>query len=123
MKQQVSFDTFYDAFRAYGRLDKEDGRGGNFTHAGLRVLFDYLENLEVDTGEEMELDVVALCCEFFEESPEDIAKSYSLEGEWEEASAAAEDKVGAAEKFSEALSEHTSVCGVTLDGKIVYAQF
>lgn len=31
-------------------------------------MFDYLEEYEKDTGEEIELDVVALCCDFAEYS-------------------------------------------------------
>lgn len=59
MKQTVQEHDFLDAFRAYGRADQ-------FTRAGLIALFDYLEELEADTGEELELDVVALCCDFSE---------------------------------------------------------
>ena len=40
----------------------------NFTYEGKRALFDYLENLEEDTGTEIELDTIALCCEYSEYS-------------------------------------------------------
>lgn len=125
MKQQVNFSMFVDAFRGMGRMDREDGKGGNFTYDGLRVLFDYLEALEQGTGEEMELDVIALCCEYSEDDPEYIAASYKdLSPEWDRCLA---DNEGAAlsavDDFVEVLSEHTSVCGVTPDGKIVYQQF
>ena len=69
MKENVNFGRFVDAFR----IRKE-----NFSHKGLRALFDYLEQCEEDTGEEMELDVIGLCCEYAEyESLEDIQKDYS----------------------------------------------
>ena len=32
----------------------------------IRALFEYLVSLEEDTGEEMELDVIGICCEFYE---------------------------------------------------------
>lgn len=59
MKQTINFYDFSEAFR-------KAGRGDQFTYQGQRALFDYLEGYEEDTGEEIELDVVALCCEFSE---------------------------------------------------------
>lgn len=38
----------------------------NWSWAGARALAEYLEQLEEDTGEEMELDVVAIRCDFSE---------------------------------------------------------
>ncbi|MFA5053839.1 MAG: hypothetical protein WC565_07260 [Parcubacteria group bacterium] len=59
MKQTVQEHDFLDAFRQYGRADQ-------FTRAGLIALFDYLEEYEKDAGEELELDVIALCCDWSE---------------------------------------------------------
>ena len=50
---------FRDAFNKMGR-------GEQFSHFGLIALFDYLEMLEDDIGEPIELDVIALCCEYSE---------------------------------------------------------
>jgi hypothetical protein len=50
----------YDFIRAFEGLD----RVGNFGYDGLDKLFGYLEQLEDDTGEELELDVIGLCCGF-----------------------------------------------------------
>ena len=41
-------------------------RPDNFTHEGCKALFAYLEELEWDTGEEMEFDPIAFCCEYSE---------------------------------------------------------
>ena len=69
MNQQVGFSQFCDAF--------SDTYKGNFTYAGKRALFDYLEGLEEDTGEEIVLDTVALCCEYSEhDSAWDAMKEY-----------------------------------------------
>lgn len=57
MKQTVNFSMFCDAF---------SNQGGRFTYNGLEAIYDYLENLEEETGEEMELDVVALRCDYSE---------------------------------------------------------
>ena len=42
------------------------GRGKQFSHEGLLALYDYLEILGDDIGQEIELDVIALCCEYVE---------------------------------------------------------
>ena len=71
MKTTVYFSEFCDYFR--------DIRPDNFSYQGLRVLFDYLEEIENSCGEESELDVIGLCCEFSEESWETIASDHSIE--------------------------------------------
>lgn len=43
-----------------------DIRPGNFSYDGLVALFDYLEEIEDNCGEEMEFDPIALCCDFTE---------------------------------------------------------
>lgn len=59
MKTTVSLYEFREAFRRCDRLE-------NFCYEGLEALFDHLENYEQDCGEEIELDVISLCCEFSE---------------------------------------------------------
>jgi hypothetical protein len=61
MKQNVTKSEFNDAFIAYGR-------GDQFTYRGRAALYDYLTELEADIGQEIELDVVALCCDYSEHS-------------------------------------------------------
>ena len=72
MKTTVSKSDFRDAFRAMGRTDQ-------FSYEGLGVLFDYLESYEEDTGEEVELDVIALCCDYYEDTWESIAENYGID--------------------------------------------
>lgn len=38
----------------------------NFSWEGLAALFDYLEEYEASTGETVEFDPIALCCEYSE---------------------------------------------------------
>mgnify|MGYP003125850318 FL=1 len=38
----------------------------DFSYEGLKALYDYLEEYEEDTGEQIELDVIAICCEYTE---------------------------------------------------------
>ena len=67
--QEVNFSSFCDAFF---RMSQED----NFSYAGKQALFDYLEEMSEDTGENYELDIIALCCEWQELTPEEIVKQY-----------------------------------------------
>jgi hypothetical protein len=75
MKRTISKSEFRDAFYNMGR-------GEQFSYEGLGALFDYLEDLEQDTREEMELDVIAICCEFAEYGTlEELAEEYDIEGD------------------------------------------
>jgi len=71
----------YDFSTAFHKM----GRGEQFTYQGLKALYNYLEELGDDIGEPIELDVIALCCEFAEydsirEFQEDYGNDYkSLE--------------------------------------------
>jgi len=74
MKQSINEYQFRDAFHKMGR-------GEQFSYAGLSALYDYLEQLGDDIGEEIELDVIALCCEYAEydslaEFREDYGEDY-----------------------------------------------
>ena len=59
MKQNVTEQMYLDAFRNYNRYD-------NFSYYGHIALYNYLTELEDDIGEEQELGVIAICCEFTE---------------------------------------------------------
>ena len=75
MKQSINEYQFRDAFHKMGRDEQ-------FSYAGLSALYDYLEQLGDDIGEEIELDVIALCCEYAEydslaEFREDYGEDYN----------------------------------------------
>lgn len=57
MYQQVNFNEFHDAF-------KSSQYGSSYSYDGLRALFDYLTDVEDETGVDIELDVVAIASEF-----------------------------------------------------------
>jgi len=59
MKTIITVHSFVDAFRAYGRESQ-------FSYHALRALFEHLERVEDDTDTELELDPIALCCEWAE---------------------------------------------------------
>jgi len=58
MKQSINM---YDFERAFKNFERD-----NFSYDGLKALFEYLEEYEEGTGEEVELDVIALCCDYME---------------------------------------------------------
>lgn len=70
MKQTVTFYTFTDAFRI---------RPENFSYEALQALWEHLKEWEEDTGEELELDPIAFCCDFAEDTAQDIAQNYGID--------------------------------------------
>ena len=58
MIQTINEYQFADAFKRI--------RPDNFSYDGLKALYEYLEDYEDSTGEQIELDVIALCCEYNE---------------------------------------------------------
>jgi hypothetical protein len=58
----------------------EEHRPNNFSYEGLTQLFEYLEEYEDSTGEQIEFDPIALCCEYTEwEDLEEFWKNYDKE--------------------------------------------
>ena len=52
-------------------------RPDNFSYAGLDAMFDYFEEYEDATGEQIELDVIGICCDFSEYANiEEVAEDY-----------------------------------------------
>lgn len=74
MKQTIGFCQFTDAFRDHGRQDQ-------FTYEAKKVLFDYYGQLEEDIGEEIKLDVIAICCEWSEYETQELINAYGDEGQ------------------------------------------
>jgi hypothetical protein len=64
-----------DTITAYQFSDEMIEQG--FSYEGATALFEYFEQYEQDTGEEMEFDPVAIRCDFDEyESLEEIKENY-----------------------------------------------
>ena len=78
MKTTVNSHQFVEAFRACGRESQ-------FSRAALFALFEYLEEYENSTGEEIELDPIGICCEWAEySSAREAASEYGFEAEDDE---------------------------------------
>lgn len=71
MKRTVTLQDFRNEFEAHNREE-------SFSYNGLGALYDYLIMLEKDSDMELELDVIALCCEFTEyEDINEIKSNYT----------------------------------------------
>lgn len=74
---KVNESMFHDAFYHMGR-------GKQFSYEALNELFRYYEETEDATGEQMELDVIAICCEWSEHDTESMIAAYGYLVEREE---------------------------------------
>ena len=107
----------YEFCEAFANAERKE----NFSYEALELLFNYFEQYEESTGEEIELDVIAICCEYNEDTVEDIAKNYSID--LSDANPEDEDYEDQCRQIVfDYLSDHTSVVGETSDG-FVYACF
>jgi hypothetical protein len=71
IKETVNESHFIDAFK------QSDTYKNNFSYHGLKALYEYLEQLSEDIGEDIELDVVAICCDYREyDSALECARDY-----------------------------------------------
>ena len=91
-------NDFINEFKAYNRM-------GNFSLDGLCILFKSLEQLATDCEMHIEMDAIALCCEYNEDDLYSIVSNYDLDV----TDLASEDLV--AEFVEEYLQENTLVCG------------
>jgi hypothetical protein len=106
MIQTINLSDFRAAFHSMGRKDQ-------FSYEGLGLLFDYLEDFD---GGGYELDVIALCCEYSEETVEQIADSYGLELPPDESE---EEHQAAVRAYLEA---HTSIVA-EVNGRFLFVNF
>jgi hypothetical protein len=109
MKTTINLHQFRDAFKRMGRTTQ-------FSYEGLEVLFNGLEEYEEDTGEEMDFDVIALCCDFSEMTVEEIQRQYKVEHD-------VEDEADLQKCVEEFLDQNTWVLGQTEAGSFIFRQF
>lgn len=80
--QNIDESIFVSVFDEWNRSE-------NFSVCARRALFAYLDELSDDTGEDIQLDVIALCCEWAEyptviEAAEEYGKTFEDEDDPEE---------------------------------------
>lgn len=105
MKITVTESMFHDAFHKMGR-------GDQFSYDGRSTLFDWLEE---NASPDDELDVIALCCEFSEDTFENVASDHGIDVEGMD-----EDERQSA--ILEYLEENSTVVWHD-DGRVLYQQF
>lgn len=92
------------------QLFKECGRDNHFSYYGYQAMYDYLDQLSDDMGEDFKVDVIAICCDFteysdWEELYNEYTYSYNNEEEtWEETDQ---------EAFKEWIQNNTTVIECT----------
>ena len=101
MKQSINNYDFHRAF--------ETMRPDNFSYDGLDSLFDWFEQYEEDSEQEIELDVIAICCDFTESTLKEFNQDYTREYE-------------DMDELVESLNEETMVIPVD-DNTFIYAAF
>ena len=94
-----------DLYNMACRMD----RGHNFGYDGWLAIGDYLEQLSEDLGEDLEIDIIGICCDYsMSESVQEFWDAQELptvsDDEWQEMDD--EEKLEAIENY---LQENTSV--------------
>lgn len=110
--QTLSKSSFIDAFTHSSRKDQ-------FSYEALEVIFDQLEEYSDSTGEPVELDIVAICCEWAESHWSDVAREYAIDlNDF----ADDEDDDNRIKAVAEYLWDNTTAYELS-DGAFVYVQF
>lgn len=111
MKQTVSNWDFVQSFK------QSDTYKDNFSTSGLDLLFAWFEQYEDETGQEVELDVVAICCDFNENTWQEVAEYYGVD------LTECEDDDEKKEAIEEYLQYNTLFVGWVDDESCIYQVF
>lgn len=114
MFQRVDLHDFRNAFKAI--------RPDNFSWEGLELLFDYFQEYEEAGGEPIEMDVIGICCDYSEDSADDIVHQYDIDlPDFED-----EDEDERSDIIHETVREYLESEGMLVgevSGGFVYRQF
>jgi hypothetical protein len=108
MIQTVNNSDFHYAFN---RMD----RGSQFSYEALNLIYEYLEQFEEQTGEQIELDVIAICCDYSEMTPSEVLDAYETEIDL--------NCDNLLDEVFEWLNNKSAAIGITQQGTIVFQQF
>jgi hypothetical protein len=108
MHQTINRSQFHDAFH-------KAGRGGQFSYEALDALFSAFEEMENATGVPIELDVIAICCDYVEDGWQNIAENYSIE--------LPDDASEGPATVRDFLEHHTFIVNEPFEGVFVYQGF
>lgn len=110
MKNTVTESEFINSFSDYGRDE-------NFSYEARKALFEYFTQYEEDCGIEIELDVIAICCEWSEYGTlQELAEDYGFADDLNLEDMDDEDEV-----IRNYIHDHTQL--IEFDGGIIIACF
>jgi hypothetical protein len=109
MKETLTRYDFIDSMQKYA--------SGSFSYEGLEMLFDFLTEVENDSGIEVEFDPICFRSDFAESSVNDICSDYGIEIEEGLSESEIFDKV------VKILGDKTYVIGLTSQGNVLYQIF
>lgn len=107
--QTLTKSDFVQAFKQSSRKDQ-------FSYEALEAIFEYLEDYSNDTGENVEFDIVSICCDWAEMTWQEVAQSYNVDL----SDVADEDKADAVWDF---LTDGSAGCYRVGDDSFVFVQF
>jgi len=110
VKQEINVYQFRDMFR-------DAGREGQFSYEGQEALFDWLESYYDGADESWDGDIIALCCDFSEDTWQNIAEGYRID------LSDCDDDEEKRDAVLSYLEDNTTVVGDGEDGAIVYQIF
>jgi hypothetical protein len=102
MYETVNLFGFINAFKKV--------RPNNFTLEALELIYEFLTTYEDDTNIEVELDVIAICCDFTEMKQNEVLESYPILSKNENG-------------IIDFLTEKTLFLGITSDKNYVFQSF
>lgn len=106
--QTVTFSDFVDEFVAMNRASQ-------FTYEGLELIYDWLDNM----GQDVELDVIAICCDYVEEYIDDY---FETEFDDDCIAEVGDDMEKKKELIQEYIENHTFLIGFT-EETVVFCEF
>jgi hypothetical protein len=107
---ELTFGHFCDMFRDVNCSE-------NFSYEGKRALYDWLEEYYDGCDGSWDGDIIALCCEFAEDTWQDIADNYSID------LSACDDEEECINAVRDYLADNTIYVGDGADGSFVYQIF
>ena len=110
--QTLTKSSFIDAFKQSSRKDQ-------FSYEALEAIFEYMEEYSANTGESIELDIVAICCEWAESHWSEVARDYSIDLNDHADDTDDDERIQTVYEF---ISENTTTIDLG-NGSFVFVQF
>jgi hypothetical protein len=63
----------------FADMFKQSSRADQFSYEALEAIYEYLDDFSRNTGENIELDIVSICCEWYEMTWQEVAEQYNVD--------------------------------------------